>query len=74
MIGWGSSIETVCLACAGDMQSHQWMQGDCAMCGRQVYDLKRYDRRRMFCCEDCRRRWKNRNPQPEYTLPIWLRH
>jgi hypothetical protein len=73
MFGWGSSIETMCLACAGDMQSGQWMHGDCTMCGRQVYDLQRHDRRRMFCCEDCRRRWKNRNPQPEYSLPIWLR-
>jgi hypothetical protein len=61
----GPSLEVQCLDCANKDYSfawggNQWEPTRCAFCGREVYDRWRRHRRRSFCCEGCRRKWKAR--------------
>jgi hypothetical protein len=63
-VGRGATLEVQCLDCAGPNLSYTLNQHEpahCAFCGRGVYDRWRRHRRRSFCCEICRRKWKARS-------------
>jgi hypothetical protein len=63
-VGRGATLEVQCLDCAGPNLSYTLNQHEpahCAFCGRGVYDRWRRHRRRSFCCETCRRKWKARS-------------
>src|SRR5262249_50933711 len=72
-MGYGASLAVVCLDCARKnyyfafADPYRWEPKPCAFCNRQVHDHWRAHRRRSFCCEDCRRKWKART-RPSQAL------
>jgi hypothetical protein len=53
--GMHSTVEIQCVACG--VNRHRYLEETkCDTCGRKVFERFRRDRRRTFCCEDCRRR------------------
>jgi hypothetical protein len=51
-------IEVQCEACLKSCGHQHWYSGryTCNGCGRKVYQRSRYDRKRTFCCEYCKKK------------------
>jgi hypothetical protein len=50
--GRGLPLEVRCLDCSD--RSGYWQRRNCDTCGREVHQRFRSNRRRTFCCDDCR--------------------
>ncbi len=60
-MGLGLAIELQCLDCGNTASCSRfevWDCDRCEACGREVHQRVRRNRRRTFCCDDCRRRGK----------------
>ena len=51
-------VEVQCEACLKACSHAHWYSSrkNCNCCGRKVYQRSRYDRKRTFCCEDCKKK------------------
>jgi hypothetical protein len=72
-MGTGMTIEVQCLGCAPASSLDGMYSTKCKTCGREVYQRYRRNRRRTFCCDDCRLRPSKRRADREAEPTIDLR-